>query len=214
MIAGNKVKFHAFFMPLCQIINTNLIGMKRIFSLMVCLIITLMAIAQECDFKLANVYRHNGLLIFTDCEPVNEYDVVEHERSVLSWSGQYSEIKNKLTRRALRDYPSADGIIISMTEGHVDRAVVVKFKNPENDNSLARVYRTNGLLTFTDCDPACDFDITARSKSFFGISGEYTHVKNKLIRKLIKVNPNVDGVLLTFANGGVDRAVGISFKKR
>lgn len=187
--------------------------MKKIFSLMVCLVATVVAFAQGCDVKMANVYRHNGLLIFTDCDPVNEYDVVEHEKSVLSWSGQYSEIKNKLTRKALRDYPDADGIIISMTEKHVDRAVVIKFKNPEKDNSLARVYRTNGLLTFTDCDPVCDFDITARSKAVFGISGEYSHVKNKLIRKLVKVNPNVDGVLLSFVNGGVDRAVGINFKK-
>lgn len=186
--------------------------MNKLFILMACVISSVVVMAQDCDSKLANVYKHNGLLIFTDCEPINEYDVVEHERSAISWSGQYTEIKNKLTRRALRDYPSADGIIISMTEGHVDRAVVIKFKDSEKDNSLARVYRTNGLLTFTDCDPVCDFNVTARSKAVFGLSGEYTHVKNKLIKKLIKINPLVDGVLLTFANGGVDRAVGINFK--
>lgn len=186
--------------------------MNRFIFLLACLASTVLSMAQGCDSRLANVYRHNGLLIFTDCEPINEYEVVEHERSALSWSGQYSEIKNKLTRRALRDYPSADGIILSMVEGHVDRAVVIKFKDSEKDNSLARVYRTNGVLTFTDCDPLCDFNVTARSKSIMGISGQYTHVKNKLIRKLVKVNPLVDGVLLTFANGGVDRAVGINFK--
>ncbi len=48
---------------------------------MVCLVATVGgAFAQDCDVKMANVYRHNGLLIFTDCDPVNEYDVVEHEK--------------------------------------------------------------------------------------------------------------------------------------
>lgn len=187
--------------------------MKRFFQTLILLSIGCVVYAQSCDFKLANVYKSNGLYIFTDSEPVNEYDVVEHERSAISWSGQYSEIKNKLTRRALRDYPDADGIIITMVEGHVDRAVVIKFKNKNADNSLARVYRTNGILTFTDCDPICDFIITARSKAVFGISGQYSHVKNKLIKKLLKVNNAIDGVLLTFANGGVDRAVGIKFNK-
>ena len=50
------------------------------------------------------------------------------------------------------------------------------------------------------------------SKAVLGLSGQYTHVKNKLIRKLLKMNNAVDGVLLTFVNGGVDRAVGIKFK--
>lgn len=54
--------------------------MKKIFSLMVCLVATVVAFAQGCDVKMANVYRHNGLLIFTDCDPVNEYDAVEHEK--------------------------------------------------------------------------------------------------------------------------------------
>ena len=45
----------------------------------------------------------NGVLVFTDSEPVCEYEVVARVKSGMSWSGKYNEIRDKLIRKAIKE---------------------------------------------------------------------------------------------------------------
>lgn len=192
--------------------NLKLKCMNKLIVLLVCMVSSFAVMAQDCDKKMARVYRHNGLLIFTDCEPVSDYEVVDHVKSAISWDGQYSGIKDKLVRKALSDNPTADGIILSMTSAAADKAVVIRFKEGA-DKQKATVRRSNGVLVYTDCEPECDYEVVARSKVSFALNGQYDSLRDKLIKKILKKNPYIDGVILTFSSGSSDRVVGIRFKK-
>lgn len=186
--------------------------MNKLIVLLVFVVSSVSIMAQDCDRKLATVYRHNGMLVFTDCEPVSDYEVVDRVKSVMSWDGQYSGIKDKLVRKALSDCPNADGVVLSMSSSAADKAVVIRFKEGANKQK-AMVKRSNGVLVFTDCEPECDYEIVARAKVSFALNGQYDSLRDKLIKKILKKNPYIDGVILTFSSGSSDRVVGIRFKK-
>lgn len=92
---------------------------------------------------------------------------------------------------------------------------------PQTKNiQLANVYRTDGVYIFVDSDPVSDYEVTNRSKvafswaATFSVTGTYSKIKSKLLRRVLKRAPDSDGVLLTFDTGGVDLAAAIKFKDR
>lgn len=46
----------------------------------------------------------------------------------MAWSSQYQAIRDKLVRKAVKDQPSASGVILTFSTGGVDKASVIKFK--------------------------------------------------------------------------------------
>jgi hypothetical protein len=78
----------------------------------------------------AEVQRIQNIYMFTDATPVMEYEYLGTVKVSISLfgSGQYQDIRDKLIRKAKKDYPKAEGIIFIFKDGGVDRADVIKFK--------------------------------------------------------------------------------------
>ena len=167
-----------------------------------------MGIAQTKDKALARVNKDNGVYVFTDCEPVSKYEILDRTKVHISWSGQYNEVRDKLVKKTLKDYPKCEAIVCE------NPAIVMKYDESvsDSDKPLARVRKINGLFVFTDCEPVNDYDIVERESATFGFKADYGSIRNKLIKKAIKDYPDADGVILQFTTGGTDRAVVIKFK--
>lgn len=174
----------------------------------------LTSFAQQYDKGIVRVQKNNGIYAFCDNEPISDYEILDRVKSNISWSGQFNEIRNKLIKKAVKDYPNADGVVISMAKGSTDKAIVIKFKDgQEKDNlGLARANKVNGLYVFTDCEPVNEYEIVDREGAAIGWSSEYQAVRDKLVKKAVKDVPDAAGVILTFSTGGIDRAAVIKFK--
>jgi len=190
----------------------NLFGKLLISAVLLSLSVS--TFAQQNDKSIARVQKNNGIYAFCDNEPISEYDILDRVKSNISWSGQFNEIRNKLIKKAVKDYPNCDGVVISMAQGGTDKAIVIKFKDGQDKDNLglARVNKANGIFIFTDCEPINEYEILDRVGARFGWSAQYQAVRDKLVKKAVKEFPNADGVICTFSTGGVDRAAVIKFK--
>ena len=75
----------------------------------------------------AKVNTFNGLFVFSDCEPLNDYTIIGRSKSVITWSGQYDSVKANLIKKALKKLHNAQGIILNMQRGSIDRGVIITF---------------------------------------------------------------------------------------
>lgn len=79
--------------------------------------------------KTAEVTTIQNLKIFTDSEPVTEYDYLGTVNLTIgTFSGQYEPVRNGLIKKAKKEYPQAEGIILHLVNGGTDKADVIKFK--------------------------------------------------------------------------------------
>jgi hypothetical protein len=79
----------------------------------------------------ADVNQVEGYYIFTDSKPVLEYEylgTVKFNGGLGFSSEQYTDVRNKLIKRAKKEFPRADGIIFYFATGSADRADLIKFK--------------------------------------------------------------------------------------
>lgn len=104
--------------------------------------ITVLAIAALLSFKpgenkkdLAQVNQYKGLYIFTDSRPVMEYQVLgsvkPKGRAMMALgakSVQYMSMRDAMIKAAKNDYPDADGVILTFSEGSGDNCDAIKFK--------------------------------------------------------------------------------------
>ena len=75
----------------------------------------------------AKVESFNGIMVFSDCEPINNYTIIGRTKSAMTWSGQYDSVKANLIKKAIKRIPNGTGIIIDTQKGGVDRGVVLTF---------------------------------------------------------------------------------------
>ncbi|MDR2653326.1 MAG: hypothetical protein LBC68_13655 [Prevotellaceae bacterium] len=78
--------------------------------------------------RTAEVNRYENLYIFTDCVPVSDYEYLGTVKLTVAWSGQYQGIRDKLIKKAKKEYPEAEGLIFNFYDGGTDKADVIKFK--------------------------------------------------------------------------------------
>lgn len=77
----------------------------------------------------ANARQYQGVYIFTDSDPAQEYEVLGTVTSAGMLGGsEYSSVRDRLLKRAKKDYPQVDGIILNLREGKADQADCIKFK--------------------------------------------------------------------------------------
>ena len=174
--------------------------MRKFFMMAICLMFSAMGFAQNDDHALAMVERTQGILVFTDNEPVCKYEILDRDKNHYSWNSSYGAIKNKLIKRALKDFPEADGIILEMSNQHADGAVIIKFVKdpnvPESEYAKARVIKQSGIYVFTECEPISKYKVVDREKVTMTWSGQYSEIRDKLIKKTVKHTPDAEGVIL------------------
>ena len=79
----------------------------------------------------AEVESIQGILIFSDCKPIQPYDYLGTVKSTGTGgfaSGEYASVRDRLIKNAKKDYPNADGLILNLRENKTDQADAIKFK--------------------------------------------------------------------------------------
>lgn len=87
-------------------------------------------------------------------------------------------------------------------------------------NNIAVVNKINGFYIFNDCLPISEYDVIGEvstegnsDKEIKISKGQYTPVRDFLIKTARQVNYNANGLILSLVNGGTDKAVIIKFKE-
>ena len=84
--------------------------------------------AYTVSKKTAEVQAYQNIKVFTDCTPVMEYQYLGTVKVTMSLTGYYPELKTILIKKAKKDYPTVEGLIITITESGDASADVIKFK--------------------------------------------------------------------------------------
>lgn len=79
------------------------------------------------DKALARVNYHLGVLVFTDCTPINSYTFVGNIPKVKRAGIYYNNIRDKLIMQAQKKFPATEGIITHLISGGHDSAEAIKF---------------------------------------------------------------------------------------
>ena len=74
------------------------------------------------------VEQMEGLYIFTDSKPVLEYEYLGTVKATFGMDSQYQGVRDKLIKKAKKDFPSADGLIMQFKSGGTDKCDAFKFK--------------------------------------------------------------------------------------
>lgn len=86
--------------------------------------------AQDVEKHEAKVNRYEGLYVFSDCEPLRDYEYLGTVKVAITWSSHYHEVRNVLVKKARKEYgDKAEAIILNLTKGGTERADVIKFKD-------------------------------------------------------------------------------------
>ncbi len=77
----------------------------------------------------AEVDQIQGYCIFINAKPVKEYKYIGTVKSVMTLgSGQFQDVRDKLIRKAKKEYPEGDGLIFNFHDGGTDKCDVIKIK--------------------------------------------------------------------------------------
>lgn len=79
------------------------------------------------DKALARVNTHLGLLVFTDCMPINTYSFVGKINRAGGMNGDYNVLRDRLLKKVNNRFPTAQGIIPRFVSGGRDTAEAIRF---------------------------------------------------------------------------------------
>lgn len=75
----------------------------------------------------AEVEQYEGLYIFTDSKPLMETEYLGTVKSTFG-ATQYEDVRDKLIKKAKKEFPKAEALIISLKAGGTDKCDAIKFK--------------------------------------------------------------------------------------
>lgn len=103
--------------------------MRKISSAICLVSVLLIAFITDTEKgDLAQVDRIEGLFIFTDSKPVKSYDYLGTVSISFSSDAQYIGVRDRLISKAKKKYPNAEGVILNLKSGGVDKCDVIIFK--------------------------------------------------------------------------------------
>lgn len=76
----------------------------------------------------ALVTQSNGLYIFTDCLPINQFDSIGKVELGFVSGTQYDNIKTNIIKRTKKKYPEAEGLILKPKKKGLDYGIPIVFK--------------------------------------------------------------------------------------
>ncbi|CAK0746956.1 conserved hypothetical protein [Azospirillaceae bacterium] len=85
---------------------------------------TLGKIPQEVKESAANVKKHNNVYVFMESEPNKQYEELGTIKLKSIASCDWSDIRDKLIKKVLKEYPTTEGVIITDDLN----AIAIKFK--------------------------------------------------------------------------------------
>lgn len=88
------------------------------------------SVSYEVKKSTGEVNQVEGLYIYTDCKPVQEYIYLGSVKSVGVSNPQYSNVRDALIKKVKKEYDNADAVILSLNAGGQDVCDVIRFKSP------------------------------------------------------------------------------------
>jgi hypothetical protein len=76
----------------------------------------------------ARVTQVDGLYIFTDCLPTNQFDSIGSVGLGFISGTQYDNIKTNLIKRTKKQFPEAEGLILKLKKNGLDYGIPIVFK--------------------------------------------------------------------------------------
>lgn len=189
--------------------------MKTVFYILILALSISIGFAQN---DTARVNKINGLLIFTSCDPLAEYEVlgeVQYNPNLQSWNSghQYPSVKESIINQTNQLYNNAEGLIMLLGDGGKQKATVIKFKEDQINTDLARVKFLRGFLVYVDNRPQSKYKHLGTSKNSYSAGGhKYKDVLGRLLNKCREDYANAQGVIVNFVNQGTDTADAIVFE--
>jgi hypothetical protein len=172
-----------------------------------------------CQNNISEVNKIQGFYIFTDSQPLAEYEVIgevstdkNDDKDIKNSGGQYQAVRDYLIRSARWVNYQADGLILTMVNGGTDRAIIIKFKENASNLNQAKVKQYQGLYIFVDSEPIAETEYigTVKTKGSFS-SNQYTSLRDKLIKRCKKKFGDAKGLILKFVSGGTDTGDAIKY---
>lgn len=113
---------------LIQILKTTI--MKKLIIAAVLSAFALYAGASFIKFNEAVVNQEQGIYLFVECVPANEYEFLGDVKHSISFagSGQFDSVKKDLIKKARKQYPNCNGLIFHFVDGGTDRADAILLK--------------------------------------------------------------------------------------
>jgi len=123
------------------------------------------------DNDLCLVNNRNGKLVFWNCDPLEEYDVVFSFKGTANNVTQAQQSANMVKEaivQAHTDQKEFDAIIVGNTER--DEAIKFKQTSTKSKKSLntGRARRINGIPVFIDCTPVEKYEHIKKIKKYRG----------------------------------------------
>ena len=86
--------------------------------------------AKQDPGQLATVNQLQGLYIFTDCRPVNQFQYLGSVKNGFRMAGssQYTAVRDRLIKKVKADYPAANAIIFHLNDKSADFADAITLK--------------------------------------------------------------------------------------
>lgn len=169
--------------------------------------------------NIAEVNKIQGFYVFVDCQPIAEYEVLgqvnvdEKDSEIKKSGGQYQSVRDNLIKVGRQANFTADGIIIKFVNGGTDKAEIIKFKEGQKNKSQAKVEQYQGVYIFVDSKPVGETDYLGTVKKSFGLmGGQYTVLRDALIKKCKSDFKDAQALILKFVEGGADMGDAIKFK--
>jgi len=186
--------------------------------LMFPLALALSQIDAQNDISLCRVTKNSGIYTFTDCEPISEYEVIGEvsvtgveSRELQNSLGQYQNVRDELIKTAKAANGQVEGVLLTLVTGSADKAHMVKFKNSEENHSLAKAKRYRGIYVFCDSDPITQFEYLGNLKGKHTLIPQYCNLRDDFVKKCAKKYKDAKGIVLHLVSGGKDTAEAIKF---
>ena len=84
--------------------------------------------ANQLPNSNARVTQVNGLYVFTDCIPTNQFDSIGSVGLGFISGTQYDNIKTNLIKRTIKQFPEAEGLILKLKKNGLDYGIPIVFK--------------------------------------------------------------------------------------
>ncbi len=76
----------------------------------------------------ATAHKISGVYVFTDSDPTGKYETLGTVKVAIARSAQYTDVRDKLIKKAKKEYPDCQGVVLNLRAGKVDEAEAIKFE--------------------------------------------------------------------------------------
>lgn len=103
--------------------------MKKTLFLMLLLPVSALAGYYLAELNQATVNQEQGLYLFIESTPAGDYEYLGTVKNTVTFgSGQFADVKKILIKKAKKEYPEANGLILHFVNGGTDYADAVILK--------------------------------------------------------------------------------------